>query len=319
MWHKAEKGVDMDISKLSLVKSCILILGETGTGKTTLARQIHEASNRSDHNFISVNLAGLSDELFLSELFGHRKGSFTGAYSDRRGYCDYVGRGTLFLDEIGDLSLIQQKYLLKLIDEKRYTPVGDHFERDFAGTIIMATHKDLEELVQQGLFREDLYFRIRIFTKNLLPMRDLKYELPQIIKNKFVDIMGQYGVDKKIDTRVMDALVQYDWPGNYRELKNTIEFILTKSEKSLIEKIDLPDWIKATHVNKSINYYDEHSEFEKNYLIRQLALTGGKINETARKVGLSKVTLIAKIKKYTIDLEYIKIISQNQKIIESAS
>ena len=307
----------MNINLLAKVSSTILITGETGTGKTTFARRIHNQSVRADSNFISVNLAGLSDELFLSELFGHKRGSFTGAYNDKIGFCDQVGGGTLFLDEVGDLSPKQQKYLLKLIDEKSFNSVGDSKNKSFKGTIILATHRDLESLVKSGQFREDLYFRIRIFTKELLPLRDSLKDLVLGIESKAIELNKRYDKSIFLSKPVLETLLSYSWPGNYRELGNSLEYVWLKTKGDMVNYADLPEWLHSEETQYP--YIEEYADIERKYLIKQLIINNGKINQTARKIGISKSTLITKIKKYTIDLEYIKIVNHTKNELRRTS
>lgn len=310
----------MNMNILKKISTSILITGETGTGKTSLAKKIHEISDRVRHNFVSVNLTGLSDELFLSELFGHRKGSFTGAIYDKPGYCDQVGEGTLFLDEVGDLTVIQQKYLLRLLDEKKFRSVGSLKDKSFKGTIIMATHRNLSKMVAAGSFRQDLYFRIRVFTVELPAVRECPYGLQKAIEEQILQYNKKSKQHKILKESTLRILLNYNWPGNYREINNTMEFIFHNSTQHEIGPEDLPEWVVET-TNEVVGegFHSVTQNFEKQYLIKQLIINNGRLNETSLKTGLNKGTLISKIKKYAIDLEYIKLINRSIINMRSAS
>ena len=291
----------------------ILIFGETGTGKTTLAKQIHNESERRNFPFVTANVAGISNQLFLSELFGHLKGSFTGAIRDKKGFCEEANNGTLFLDEIGEITLQQQQYLLRFIDEKKYYPVGSTSEKKFEGQLIFATNKNLEEMVEQGKFRKDLYYRLRIDVIRLKSLREDKDKIIKAVIHTLKTLNSKYNCNKSISSELIECFVEYDWPGNIRELKNLLEYLIVRTKKQNLTKSDLPLWFDCIEkVESKYQIYKE--DCEKKYLIRSLIRYRGKINETSREIGLSKATLVHKIKKYTIDIEYIKILSQLQNV-----
>lgn len=290
----------MQKSQWHKIKGTILLTGETGTGKSFLAKKIHDSKN-PDLPFITVNLATLQDNLLESELFGHNKGAFTGANNAKSGFIDKVGSGTLFLDEIADLNLNLQKKLLGILEEKIYYAVGSTFQKKFKGQIIVATNKNLEEMVKNKSFREDLYFRLKVFTFEIDPIRQNKNQYllcSELIQNYF----------KKttiIEPSAMEIIQAYDWPGNVRELKHALEYALTFCD-SEITPAHLPPWIlkKTSAAPKLIlseNYYLALSDFEKRYFTETMDLTEGKLNQAARLCGLSKVTLITKLKKYEIN------------------
>jgi DNA-binding NtrC family response regulator len=283
----------------------ILITGPTGTGKSRLAKEIHKHSKQSESLFIQVNIASLNENLFESEIFGHCKGAFTNAHAAKSGFCGSVGAGSLFLDEIGDLSLQKQASLLKLIDERLYYPVGSNEEKKFMGRLIFATNKNLEEMVAEKTFREDLYFRIRYISYQLEPIsidkQGLALKIWSEINNKKLE-WSNY------ETRFSNDLIQrlklYDWPGNYRELKNTIDYFFHLN-KAQLNISDLPYWIKEKGTleittNKSM-FKLALADFEREFLSRELEINNGKINQTALVTGINKVTLISKLKKYGID------------------
>lgn len=289
----------------------ILITGESGTGKSMLASNIHLKSNLKERPFVKVNLASLSENLFESELFGHKKGSFTGANSDKVGILESARNGTVFMDEIGELDLSKQVKLLHLLDDGVFYRVGSSTPLCFKGRFIFATNKSLERMVDEGSFRQDLYFRIRFCAIELKPLR-LKATLE--LKREIWDVINDLRVKRnsfktKFQSTLIERLSEYQWPGNYRELANTIEYLFELGHSEL-EVHHLPDWIK--HQEDSIskndkNYYMALEEFERKYLEKVMYFFGGQINKTAKEIGLSKVTLISKLKKYDIDRRLYKI------------
>lgn len=303
------------VEQLFNVDGTILITGETGTGKSFLARQIHKESARSHLDFAEVNLATLSDTLLESELFGHVKGSFTGAVSDRKGYCESVGSGTLFLDEISELSIQGQMKLLRILEERRFTPVGSCKSLPFRGRIIVATNRDLKKLVGEGKFREDLFYRLQIFTFELKPLRERRLELNALIDSFFSHFKKiMYKPNLNIEPGCRLYLENYLWPGNIRQLKNCMEYLVACSQNH-VRVNNLPDWIKETEVIVSMgelqehividmlpeNYYMALEIFEKFFLKSVLRKNRGKINNSALLMGISKATLIAKARKYAIN------------------
>lgn len=293
--------------KLELLASSgeiVLLEGKTGTGKSYCAKQIHKLSQNSYLRFLQINCTAIADNLFESELFGHKKGSFTGAIADKQGFCSAVGCGTLFLDEIGDLSLEKQAKLLCLLEERIYYQVGSTICEKFRGRVILATNKDLKALVASGEFREDLYYRIRMFSKKLVSLKN-KPNLNEIIWNEINNqkVLNQnFKLNISIEAR--NALTQYDWPGNYRELKNTVKYLFAL-KKDRIELEDMPRWVLDSEEEKTfLNfelYHDAQEFFEKEYLKKQMKKYSGKINLTAEQICLSKASLISKLKKYGID------------------
>lgn len=291
----------------------VLILGSTGTGKTHLAHEIHNASSRKQKPFISVNLGTLNENLFESELFGHEKGAFSGAYQKRLGKFEAAQGGTIFLDEIGELSLTMQTKLLDVLYNKSMTPVGSNRIINLDIRIITATNRNLEQMVKKGLFREDLYFRIKIFSTTLPDIANdfvrLKYWIDFFLQ--------QHGKANAQIYRLSDAarrkLMERSWPGNLRELKNCLEFAVTLCEGSEIQAEDLPIYkgeipnlASSVHDSFPLLYQDAKAKFEKAYLISVLRRNRGKINQTAKATQISKVTLIEKIRRYQIDVERIK-------------
>lgn len=270
---------------LNFKTNSLLIWGETGTGKTFLAKQIHQKLY-SNLPFIQVDLASLTENLFESELFGHIKGAFTGAIENKPGFIDRVGRGVLFLDEIGEISLQQQLKLLRLLDEKIYYPVGSSTPKEFHGTIIMATNKNLQEMVEQKTFRKDLYYRLNTFKVLKKPLRNSPQDLLSLIPKNL-----------QIEEGVLNKFFQYSWPGNCREFKNCLEYMMIFNRHKL-ELKNLPPWLKELQTSYDGSFYEALESFEKKYLEKALKQHNGKINLTSKMIGLNKVTLIKKIKQY---------------------
>ena len=281
----------------------ILILGETGVGKSKLAKKIHKESQKN--GFIHLNIPSLNQNTVESELFGHERGSFTGAVGTGVGFFESTKAGTLFIDEIGDLSLSVQAKILTVIDENLFYRVGSTLPKKFMGRLIFATNKNLEELVQQGKFREDLFYRIRFYQIELAPLRK-RSNMLTILMQEIQNTGLSYSRSFVMDEDVLDLLIAYSWPGNFRELKNTVEFLYLLN-KQRIRISDLPSWIfnhekeNASTMMRNRPYYDAMENFERNYLKKALITYSGGVNKTAQAIGISKVTLISKLKKYGID------------------
>ncbi len=304
---------DNKLNKLANTSSPILLTGETGTGKSYLAHQLHMQSNQIKSKFIEVNLATISDTLIESEIFGHCKGAFTGATESRNGYCWEVGSGTLFLDEVGELSLNSQKKLLLLLEKRVYTPVGTCKKHKFNGRIIAATNKNLKEMVNNGEFRADLYYRLAVFSHYLQPLRDSTRSINAMLSYYLDQFNNSNDLKLSFSRSCLNVLFSYHWPGNIRELKNCVEYTTAFSEKT-IKISDLPSWMNIQNSILNINlntkspdnYYIALQQFEKNYLKTVLKYYGGKINFSAKQMNISKSTLIAKIRKYGINHLMIK-------------
>lgn len=291
----------------------LLITGETGTGKSFLAKKIFEASRIYKEKFITAHLASLKEDLLESELFGYKRGAFTGAIEAKNGYLRDTGNGTLFLDEIGELSLDAQKKLLYLLEEKKFTPLGSTQSQDFCGRIIMATNKDLKILVEKGLFREDLYYRVAVFKLELQSLR----ENPEVLKTSILDLLAKLKMTYQrphlyLSEEAQAYLINNPWKGNFRELKNTIEYAVVMSEERQIKTSDFPlnspsvETLPVVQEKRFIESFPQDFNqslelFEKMYLEAILEKNGGKVNDTARRLGMSKTTLIQKAKKYHIN------------------
>ena len=276
----------------------VLITGESGTGKELVARAIHSQSYRKDKPFVAVSCAALPESLLESELFGHEKGAFTGAYAQRRGKFESANRGTIFLDEIGDMSANIQVHLLRVLEEKEFTRVGGNELIKVDVRVISATNKDLKQAVAKGQFREDLYYRLNVVTIELPPLRERKEDillLAQHFLKKFA-VENQKGITG-FSPEATDFLLKYEWPGNVRELENAIERAVILAKDSHIEVADLPqESLTLTHsaplVGKNLG------EVEKNHILNILNETGGNYSKAARILGISRMTLYNKIRAY---------------------
>jgi DNA-binding NtrC family response regulator len=220
-----------------------LITGESGVGKDVVAREIHAASDRARREFVAVNCAGIAEELLESELFGHVKGSFTGAYRDCPGKLQMADGGTLFLDEIGEMSLRMQATLLRFLESGEIQPVGDARPRTVNVRVIAATNRNLPERVAAGHFREDLLYRLRVIQIAVPPLRERRADIPALIEH----VLRRVGTRARISSEALDALTRYRWPGNVRELQNVVEQALWLVEDDCIELDHLPEAVRTGH------------------------------------------------------------------------
>lgn len=293
------------IDSVAQTEAPVMIHGESGTGKELVARAIHESGSRSGKPFIKVNCAALNENLLESELFGHVKGAYTGADRVRIGRFEAAHEGTIFLDEIGDIPMSTQVKLLRVLEEKEIERVGDHRPISVDVRIISATHKNLERLIQQGLFREDLFFRINVFPLNIPTLAERSEDIPLLVRY-FIDL-NNLKSPKTLEGPTPEALkrlLQYPWPGNVRELRNTIEYAFVLCPGGWIEIDHLPPKIdKSSKAPESPSTRGVASNRERAILLDVLRQTGGNQSETARRLGVSRITVWKRIKKYHIDLK----------------
>lgn len=279
----------------------VLIEGETGSGKELVARAIHEASDRSRGPFVPVNCAGLTDSLLGSQLFGHVKGAFTGATSDREGLFEAADGGTLFLDEIGDVSPGVQTSLLRALQDKAILRVGDTRTRNVDVRIIVATHRDLGKRVEEGQFREDLLYRIRVARVRVPPLRDRREDIP-LLAEAFLEPMlampGRGGL--AISPAALDALVSHDWPGNVRELKSAVEHAVIHCRTGVIEPWDLPPEVSARQASPEASK-GVAAEVSTDRVIEALRLSGGNRTRAARMLRIGRATLYRRL--HELELE----------------
>jgi len=292
----------------------ILITGENGTGKELVARAIHHNSHRHDKPFVEVNCAAIPEELIESELFGHEKGSFTGATTQRRGKFDQAHKGTLFLDEIGDMSLKTQAKVLRILQEHKFERVGGNKTIEVDVRVIAATNKDLEKEIADGNFREDLYYRLNVIPFHVPPLRDRKSDIPSLAKHFLEYFCSKESREtKSLDSEAMQAITNYPWPGNVRELKNLIERLVIMSPGNTITLKQLPQAIcdkrQATTKEQSTvclaadTFRTAREEFEKEFLIQKLEENEWNISRTAEVIEIERSNLHRKIKAYGIELK----------------
>jgi len=294
------------IENVSQTEAPVLIYGQSGTGKELVARAIHETSLRSNKPFIKVNCAALNENLLESELFGHEKGAYTGADRTRIGRFEAAHGGTIFLDEIGDIPLSTQVKLLRVLEEKEIERVGDHRPISVDVRIISATNKDLDNLVAQEMFREDLLFRINVFPLNCPPLAQRAEDIPMIVQ-KFTDQnTGKGGKSiTGLTPEAMETILSYDWPGNVRELRNAIEYAFVLCPGGWIGREHLPPKIEGFDPKISSGpKTGPHSwKKERDNLLKVLRQVNGNQSEAARSLGVSRVTIWKRIKKYGVNLD----------------
>ncbi|SDG57649.1 PAS domain S-box-containing protein [Thermoanaerobacter thermohydrosulfuricus] len=294
-------------SKAAETDSTVLIRGESGTGKELVANAIHYASKRKDKPFIRVNCAAIPVTLLESELFGHERGAFTGAVTQKIGKFELADGGTIFLDEIGDIPPEIQVKLLRVIQEKEFERVGGIKTIKVDVRIIAATNKDLEKAIKEGTFREDLYYRLNVIPVILPPLRERRGDIPLLVEHFIEKLNKKLNKNvKKVTKKAMQALIYYDWPGNIRELENIIERCITSSDTDYIDYEDLPQYIRnetTTVSDDDIIYLGENSELltmeEYEYKIIKAAIQRYKsFNKAGKVLGLTHKTIAAKARKF---------------------
>ncbi|MGE5239047.1 MAG: sigma-54-dependent transcriptional regulator [Chloroflexota bacterium] len=289
------------IKKIAPAKSNVLLLGETGTGKELVARAIHASSNRAQESFMPINCSAIPDNLLESELFGHTKGSFTGATAAKKGLFEEANRGTVFLDEIGDLSLMLQAKFLRVLEDQEMRPVGGVKSVKIDLRFITATNRDIEQEVKSGRFREDLYYRINTITIKLPPLRERREDIEPLIRYYLQKYSAELGKPvKDIEGKALDILLRYNWPGNVRELKNVIERGILISEDGMITADALPECLRAQGIEESVLPDDKLSieDYSKSFVQRHQ----GKYTEQqlADMLGITRKALWEKRKRWGI-------------------
>lgn len=302
------------ITKVAGSNATVLIQGESGTGKELAARALHQLSDRSSKNFVPVNCAAIPDDLLESELFGHVKGSFTGAYANRAGRFEMADRGTLFLDEIGDMKANLQVKLLRVLQNREFEPVGASKSQKVDVRIVAATNKNLEEMVANRDFREDLFYRLSVIPVMIPPLRERRGDIPLLIQA----FLTRFNSDKRhvvkgFSREVLDILSSYEWPGNVRELENLVERLVILKGSGVVTPDDLPEKYLSGKPALQVqvaglpldNQLPEQGiclnsavdEFENRLILQALARTGGNKKEAALLLNLKRTTLIEKLKK----------------------
>lgn len=309
------QGVFQLISKVADTDSTVLVLGESGTGKEMVARAMHYNSSRANHPLITVNCAAIPEELLEAELFGHLKGSFTGAIATRIGRFEAAHGGTIFLDEIGDMSPKLQVKLLRVLQERKFEPVGSTQSKKIDVRIIAATHQDLDKAMRQGRFREDLYYRLNVIPVKIPALRERNDDIPLLAKH-FLDKYNNNN-GRRVEgftQRALDTMQGYPWPGNVRELENLVERIVVLKGGGDIDVEDLPGQIlnrKPQYQSPDVDIPEDGlsfkhavSSFENALILRALEKTGGNKNKAASLLKLNRTTLVEKIKKKQLDKEF---------------
>jgi len=287
-------------------KSSILILGENGVGKELIANMINDMSKRRDNPFIKVHCAALSESLLESELFGHEKGAFTGAIKTKKGRFELADGGTIFLDEIGEISPQVQVKLLRVLQEKTFERVGGEETIKVDVRIISATNKDLKTEIENGRFREDLYYRLNVVQINVPPLRDRKDDIPLLISNFISDFSKENNkLIKDITSKAKTALYNYDWPGNVRELRNVLESSVILCRNQIIDIDDLPPHLKKEESDNllQVEMPSSMKEIERLAIIATLKLTNGNKSKASELLELNRKTLHTKLAEYEIKLE----------------
>ncbi|HCC68984.1 MAG TPA: Fis family transcriptional regulator [Nitrospiraceae bacterium] len=294
-----------EIAKAGPSQSRVLILGESGTGKELVARALHAASDMEDRPFVEVNCAAIPHELIESELFGHEKGSFTGAFERKKGKFELADEGTLFLDEIGDMAITTQSKVLRVIETQEFQRVGGAKNIKVNVRLIAATNKELSEEIKKGNFREDLFYRLNVIPISIPPLRERKEDIALLVEHFLKTFAAQYGQrPKTISKATLDVLLSYDWPGNVRELKNTIErFVIMSTPHSQTIDIRYVPTIKEGRIDycsyKALK--DARGAFEKDFILKRLEANNWNISKTAEDLYIERSNLHRKIKAFGLN------------------
>jgi DNA-binding NtrC family response regulator len=306
------------VDRLATVDTAVLLRGESGTGKEVVARAIHFNSLRKDARFVAVNLTAVPENLIESELFGHEKGAFTGADQRKIGKFQYADGGTLFLDEIGDISAAMQVKLLRVLQDKKFTPVGANREIEVNVRIIAATNRNLEEEIRRGRFREDLFYRLSVLPIFLPPLRERTEDLELLVRHFIRKFNAQHKKEiTGIDSAALAALKAHAWPGNIRELENVIEHAFVLETGRTIAEPSLPESVRPlsapvagpppasgpSREAEVLDFEEQKERFERDFIVRALEKYDGRINKTCQETRISKKTLLRKIEKYGIKTE----------------
>ena len=305
----AMRNIFTQIMKVAPTDSTVFITGESGTGKELIATSIYEHSLRKGKPFIKINCVAIPEGLLESELFGHERGSFTGATTQKKGKFEIADGGTLFLDEIGDMPLATQAKILRVLQEKEFERVGGSVPIRVDVRFIAATNKNLPKMIKDGLFREDLYFRLNVFSIFLPALRERMEDIP-LLANYF---LSNFKKKIKLSPQVLQLFIGYSWPGNIRELKNVLEQALVLADKDFIEPYHMPDIINrqglmsiTDNSNRNINLDDKLMILEKEIIINALKMTGGIQVKAASILGINQRSLWHRIKKLDIDINGVR-------------
>lgn len=310
------------IEKVADTDATVLVRGESGTGKELVARELHERSSaRSSGAFVAVNCAALPHELIESELFGHEKGAFTGAAARRKGKFEQANGGTLFLDEIGDMSANVQAKLLRALEERRIERLGGDESIPVDVRIVSATHRDLEAEIENGTFRADLFYRLRVVTIDIAPLRDRREDIPALAAAFAQQAAERHGLPhRSLSREALRSLIDYNWPGNVRELKNVIERAAIMSEGDELNAIEIKGQSKSASASPSdvaangnlmvpytSDFRDDRREFERRYIARCLEESGGNVTRAASVLGMHRQSLQHKLRELGLGRRYVAV------------
>jgi len=309
--YKMQKMFDL-IESVADTRATVLILGESGTGKTMTARSIHQLSTRADKPFVEIACGALPDTLLESELFGHVAGSFTGANHDKEGKFLQADGGTIFLDEIATASPSLQVKLLRVLQDREFEPVGGTKTFKVDVRLILATNEDLEELVRQGKFRQDLFYRINVVTLTQPPLRERIGDIPLLVEHYLGEMNERNGKSvKRFDDAALQVMQRYQWPGNVRELVNVVERAVVLAKHEVLSVDDLPDSLRREDPHRTVLQLPGNSnslktalvEPERQIILNMLEQNGWNRQKTAAALGINRTTLYKKMKRYDISFE----------------
>ena len=314
------------IEKVSETDATVLVRGESGTGKELVARELHERNSvRRNEAFVAVNCAALPSELIESELFGHEKGAFTGAAARREGKFEQADSGTLFLDEIGDMSSNVQAKLLRALEERRIERLGGNESIPVNVRIVSATHRPLEQEIQNGNFRADLFYRLRVVTIDIPPLRERREDIPVLADTFLRSASERYELPHRVLSQsALKKLLEYSWPGNVRELKNTIDRAVIMAEGDEVSARDLPDEVTAGITRSGIvedetddgdglrvpftaDFREDRREFERRYITRCLEHTQGNVTRAAEILDMHRQSLQHKLRQLGLGRRYVSV------------
>lgn len=301
------KKIDVVVRQVAVTDATVLIIGESGTGKELIARALHGGSPRCDQPFVPVNCAAIPEELLESELFGHTRGAFTGAHSSRSGMFQLANGGTLFLDEVGDMPLVLQAKLLRVLQDQQVRPVGSDRTISIEVRLITATNKNLEKAVEQGTFREDLFYRLQVIPIHLPPLRARRSDIPLLLQHFLERANRKYGRNAQLTPEAMVHLWEYDWPGNVRELENIVERLVVLNETGRIDIENLPSSVRTFISEKKVptptldggelNLQQAVELFENRLIDEALRRTNGNRSAAAQMLGVKRTTLLSKLRR----------------------
>jgi len=296
--------LQLEIARVAPTDARVLIMGENGTGKELVACAVHRLSGRADAPLVEVNCAAIPEELIESELFGHVKGSFTGATEDRRGKFEEADGATLFLDEVGDMSAKTQAKVLRALQEGRFARVGSTKSIASDARVLSATNKDLQAEIARGAFREDLYFRLAVVPIHVPPLRERSEDIPALARHFFELASARFGRrPKRLQPDALRALMAHRWPGNVRELKNLIERLMILAPGDEVAADDLPFAAAEPELPPDAPLKDARDDFERRYILAALRRSRGNVTRAAERLGLERSNLYRKLKSYGIEVE----------------